>query len=207
MHRNRSIPIGLVLTALAIVVGPTFHSAAQDRPNPGARIADEKFMRMAILAARKGVQAGGLPFGACIVRNDQVLALVSNSSGKDVDPTAHAEMQAIRAACKRMNGLDLSKSTIYATGEPCVMCFGACFWARIPRIVHGSRIDDIEKAGIRQIKITDRQLKEAGNVPVELAGDFLRVENLALLKLWSARQKPPPQGTGSRTSAAPRPGR
>jgi guanine deaminase len=147
-------------------------------------------MRLAVRTAEEGVRGGGFPFGAAIVRGGEVIAVVGNSVQRDADPTAHAEMQAIRGACRKLNSRDLSACTIYATGEPCPMCFSACFWARIPRIVFGATLEEIRKAGVRQLMVSTRQMKAAGKVEIESSGGCLREENLALLRLWSKQPRP-----------------
>lgn len=180
--------IAVTMTVMALAILPA--RAPRAGATQPTRADDERFMRLAIQAAADGVRGGGYPFGACIVREGKILATAANTLRQgEPDVTAHAEMEAIRAACRKFKTLDLSGATIYATGEPCVMCFGACYWANISRIVYGASMADLQKAGIRQLPITDQQLKEQGKVAVELDGGFLRDESLALLKLWSERQK------------------
>src|SRR5574341_2624438 len=108
-------------------------------------------MRLAIDMARKGAEQGQSPFGACIVRDDEVVACEHNAVLATMDSTAHAEVQAIRTACRALNTIDLSACTIYSTCEPCPMCFGACHWAKISRIVYGAGIDDALRLGFRQL--------------------------------------------------------
>jgi len=79
---------------------------------------DEKFMRLAIARAREGVDKGQSPFGACIVKNGEVIACEHNLVLQSTDITAHAEIHAIRMACRKLNSIDLSGSMIYSTCEP-----------------------------------------------------------------------------------------
>ena len=109
----------------------------------------EKFMRVAVRMARQGVRKGQSPFGACIVRKGKVVSVAHNEVWKKGDSTAHAEVMAIRAACKKLKTIDLSGCTIYSTCEPCPMCFSACHWSRISRIVYGVRIEEAEKGSPR----------------------------------------------------------
>jgi len=84
------------------------------------------FMRLAIEAAWQGIEKGEMPFGACIAKNGQVVSVVHNTAKSDVDMTAHAEVQAIREANRRLRALELTGCVIYSTCEPCPMCFSAC---------------------------------------------------------------------------------
>jgi tRNA(Arg) A34 adenosine deaminase TadA len=147
-------------------------------------VTDEDFMRLAIEAARRGIKKGEVPFGACLVKSRRVVVAVHNVSREGMDITAHAEMQAIREACRRLGTLDLSGCIMYATGEPCPMCFSACLWAKVPRIVYGSRIEDMEQAGIWQIPIDTSRMKQLSRGSMEIIGDVLREENLELFKTW-----------------------
>src|SRR2546427_228249 len=84
---------------------------------------DADFMRLAIQAAWQGLGKGEMPFGACIVRKEQVLSVSHNSAKANIDTTAHAEVQAIREASRQLRMLELAECLIYATCEPCPMCF------------------------------------------------------------------------------------
>ena len=146
---------------------------------------DADFMRLAIQAAWQGLGKGEMPFGACIVRKEQVLSVSHNSAKANIDTTAHAEVQAIREASRQLRTLELAGCVIYSTCEPCPMCFTACLWAKIGRIVYACRIEDAEKAGIRQIPISSSRMKQLGQSDVQLVGDVLREESLRLFEAWS----------------------
>lgn len=104
------------------------------------------FMQQAIIEARKGIGAGhGGPFGAVIVKNGKIVAKGHNEVIKNNDATCHGEMQAIRAACKKLKSFDLSGCVIYTTGFPCPMCMGACKWAHIKRVYYGCNEKDTTK--------------------------------------------------------------
>ena len=92
---------------------------------------DKTFIRQAIGLATENVRNGGGPFGAVICRDGQVLSTGVNRVTDNNDPTAHAEVQAIRAACARLHTFDLSGCTLYTSCEPCPMCLGAIYWARL----------------------------------------------------------------------------
>jgi guanine deaminase len=97
----------------------------------------EKYLRLAYEEAARGIEAGdGGPFGAVIVKGGEVIATGHNEVVGTNDPTAHAEMVAIRRACAKLGSFSLEGCTLYATGEPCPMCFSAIPWARIDRVVY-----------------------------------------------------------------------
>lgn len=148
---------------------------------------DADFMRVAIQAAWQGLKKGEMPFGACIVRRGQVLSATHNSARAHLDTTAHAEVQAIREASRRLKTLELAGAVIYATCEPCPMCFTACLWANVERIVYACRIEDAEKFKIRQIPISSSQMKQMSQSHIALVGDVLRDESLELFRAWSGR--------------------
>lgn len=99
---------------------------------------DRKYLKLAIGAAEENIGDGGGPFGAVIVSHGRVLARAGNRVVPGHDPTAHAEVQAIRLAAKALATHDLGECVIYASCEPCPMCLGAIYWAGIRRIVYAS---------------------------------------------------------------------
>ena len=99
-------------------------------------------MREAIRLADESVKNGGGPFGAVIVKDGEIVAGRSNSVTIDNDPTAHAEVNTIREACRKLGTFDLSDCVIYTSCEPCPMCLGAIYWARISRIYYGNTKKD-----------------------------------------------------------------
>lgn len=103
---------------------------------------DEQFMREAIRLADESVERGGGPFGAVIVKDGAIVARGANSVTLDNDPTAHAEVNAIRAACRSLGTFDLSGCTVYTSCEPCPMCLAAIYWAGISRIYYGNTRKD-----------------------------------------------------------------
>ena len=145
---------------------------------------DERFMRLALDACRQGIDAGQSPFGACIVRRGQVLACEHNHVWLNTDPTAHAEVQAIRRACTSGNALHLTGATIYSTTEPCPMCFTAIHWARIDRIVYAADVADAQRFGFNELAITNAALQQAGGTTVTLVPNVLRPEALTLFQHW-----------------------
>lgn len=107
-----------------------------------------KFMELALEEAKRGVSSGdGGPFGAVVVQNGEVIASAHNMVLKNNDPTAHAEIQAIRKACKILETPLISDCEIYSTCEPCPMCLSAIMWARIPTVYYGCTKEDAGKIG------------------------------------------------------------
>lgn len=110
-------------------------------------MANPEFMREAIRLSIENVKNGGGPFGAVIVKDDQIIATGTNRVTANHDPTAHAEVSAIREACRRLDTFDLGGCEIYTSCEPCPMCLGAIYWARISRLVYAASKDDAARAG------------------------------------------------------------
>lgn len=107
-------------------------------------------MRDAIDMARETMNKGyGGPFGAMIVKDGEVVTVTSNTVIRDNDATAHAEVNAIREASKRLGTYDLSGCVMYATGYPCPMCLSAIMWANIKEVYYGTDLSDAEKIGFR----------------------------------------------------------
>lgn len=143
----------------------------------------EFFMREVIaLAIDNAKTEGGGPFGAMIVKDGEVVAMASNSVTVDNDPTAHAEVNAIRKACKKLGTFDLSGAILYSSCEPCPMCLAASYWAHIDSIYFAADRDDAAKAGFdddfiyKELKLsfeersikTIRLMQTEGLVPFEL---------------------------------------
>ncbi len=145
-------------------------------------------MRLSIDKAKEGVDKGQTPFGACIVKEGEVVSCEHNRVWETTDITAHAEIVSIRAACNKLNTIDLSGCIIYSTTEPCPMCYSAIHWAKISKIFYGTRIEDARSYGFSELCISDIQMKELGHDYIEIVADFLRQENLELLEYWSKKE-------------------
>jgi len=128
---------------------------------------EEDFLRRAIEMAIKGISEGGGPFGAVIAKDGQIISEAGNRVVLSHDPTAHAEILAIRGACETLQSHNLSGCVIYASCEPCPMCLGAIYWSGITRIVYALDRFDAENAGFNdnliykemQLSPSDRKLK------------------------------------------------
>jgi len=148
-------------------------------------ISHRKCMELAIREARKNFRRlDGGPFGACVVKGGQVVAIARNTVLRG-DATAHAEINAIRKACRKLGTHDLSGGVIYSTTEPCPMCFSAVHWARIGTIVYGTGIADAKRAGFHELEISNVKLKSLGRSKVRIVKDVLRPECLELFRTWS----------------------
>ncbi|MCX8205687.1 MAG: nucleoside deaminase [Candidatus Micrarchaeota archaeon] len=148
---------------------------------------DEMNMRVAIRSAKLGIRKKeGGPFGACIVGPDgKVLAVAHNTVWKSCDSTAHAEVNAIRMACRKLKSIDLSGCTIYSTCEPCPMCFAAIHWARIKNIAYGATIDDASAYKFNEMRLCNADIARKCKLEgVRIKGGVLRVECLHLFEEW-----------------------
>lgn len=119
-------------------------SAVADEVIAEAQLSHERWMSEAIRAAREAESTGEVPVGACVVAAGVVLAVAGNRTRTDCDPTAHAEIVALREAAQNFGNYRLANSVMYSTIEPCAMCAGALIQARVPTLVYGARD---EKAG------------------------------------------------------------
>ena len=106
--------------------------------------ANRQFMQMAIQLANENVANNGGPFGAVVVKDGKVVATGVNRVTSSLDPSAHAEISAIRAACKALGSFSLEGCVIYSSCEPCPMCLSAIYWARIEKIFYaGNRFENL----------------------------------------------------------------
>jgi len=138
---------------------------------------DEEFMKIAIEEAKKG----DFPFGAVITQDDKIVSRSHNTLEK-LDPTAHAEINAIRKACKKLNTRNLTGCTLYITSEPCPMCFIVALRTGIPKIVYGTDFEDLPKNLRREMDIKCSHLNEEFGNKIEIKGNVLREECIKLFK-------------------------
>jgi guanine deaminase len=147
----------------------------------------EPLMKAAIEEARSGFNRDdGGPFGAIIVRDGVLIAKAHNEVLKTNDPTAHAEILAIRRACALLKNYDLSDCEIYSTSEPCPMCFSAIHWSRLKRLYYGTTRDDIALIGFDDSLIYDILSGKAQEVQMERI-NAERDSCLGLLQEWDAK--------------------
>lgn len=147
---------------------------------------DKEMMREAIRLADESVANGGGPFGAVIVKDGEIIAATSNRVTLDNDPTAHAEVNCIRMACKRLGTFDLSGCTIYTSCEPCPMCLGAIYWARIDRIFYGNNRQDAADIGFDDDFIYQELARPMDNRSTPIIS-ILQDEALHSFRLWTEK--------------------
>ncbi len=145
-------------------------------------------MRQAIRKSKRRYEKGQTPFGACIVKDNKVIACEHNTVFKATDITSHAEIHTIRVACKKLKSINLSGCTIYSTCEPCPMCFSACHWAKIDHIVYGTKIRDAKRFGFNELSISNTQMKKQGKNPLKITSGFLKEENIKLFEFWNKQR-------------------
>ncbi|MBI3663477.1 MAG: tRNA adenosine(34) deaminase TadA [Acidobacteria bacterium] len=139
---------------------------------------DERFMRLALEEGHRAAEAGEVPVGAVAVLDGQVLASAANRTITDSDPTAHAEMVALRAAAKAIGNHRLTGTTLYVTLEPCAMCAGALVHARVARLVYGC--DDPKVGAVNWcLRVVEHPML---NHRVEVTAGILADECSALLR-------------------------
>ncbi|KRT16194.1 guanine deaminase [Pedobacter ginsenosidimutans] len=144
----------------------------------------QEYMRMAIeLSVQNVSESIGGPFGAVVVKDGRLIAKSANKVTSTNDPTAHAEVSAIRLACTELNSFDLSGCVIYTSCEPCPMCLGAIYWARIDKIYYANTKADAEHIGF-----SDKFIYEELDKPMENRSlpviQLMRDEALSAFRLW-----------------------
>jgi guanine deaminase len=146
---------------------------------------DKSFMRRAIELAQNGIEndAGG-PFGAIIVKDGVIIGEGWNQVTSTNDPTAHAEVMAIRKACQYLGSFQLEDCVIYTSCEPCPMCLGAIYWARPAKMFFGCTRQDAAKVGFDDEFIYEEISSDFTERRIETV-NFLRQEALSVFKIWS----------------------
>lgn len=147
----------------------------------------EEFMRLAIRIGIENVENGGGPFGAVIVKDGEIIATGANRVTPNHDPTAHAEVCAIRNACEKLGTFQLDGCEIYSSCEPCPMCLGAIYWAHIERLYYGCNQKDADAIGFSDEFI----YKEIALDPSERklkTEELLPNEAKAVFEAWTAKE-------------------
>ena len=144
-----------------------------------------RWMNIAYNEATEGMLANdGGPFGAVIIKDDKIIASAHNTVLIDNDPTAHAEINAIRKASKLINNFDLSGCILYTTCQPCPMCLGAIFWARIKIVYYGATEEDAASGGFDDHRFYEMM---AGNNSDVALKQIDHMDNAKLFKLWNEK--------------------
>ena len=165
-------------TFLTLIMALAILSSCQQKD--ATTMTQEELMRKAIELSEENVANGGGPFGAVISRNGEIIATGVNRVTSAHDPTAHAEVSAIRAACKKLGTFDLSGCEIYTSCEPCPMCLGAIYWSHIDKMYYGNNKADAKRIGFDDSFIYDeialspeyRKLSSENLLPEEASKAF-----------------------------------
>ena len=144
---------------------------------------DLLFMRRAIELSLESVKRGGGPFGAVITKNGEIVSESCNQVTVLNDPTAHAEISAIREAARKLNTFDLSGCEIYVSCEPCPMCLGAIYWARVNKVFFSSTSSDAENIGFDDSFIYEEISRPLKERCIEFR-QLLREEALEAFRAW-----------------------
>ena len=147
-------------------------------------MSEHDYMRVAIRKAQEGIAAGQSPFGSAIVHGGEIVAATHNTVWRDSDPTAHAEVNCIRAAALALKTIFLNGCTLYSTTEPCPMCLAAIHWAKIDRVVFGATIPDAAAFGFSELHVHAKVLAEMGGSPLQVEAGLLREECTDLFRQW-----------------------
>jgi guanine deaminase len=151
-----------------------------------------EFMRRAIALATENVRSGqGGPFGALVVKDGRVLAEGANRVTATNDPTAHAEIVAMREACRVLSDFQLSACDLYTTCEPCPMCLGAIYWARPARVFYAAVAADAAAAGFDDAFIYEELQRALGERRLPMK-QLLREEAIAVFSLWKQQENKTP---------------
>jgi amino acid adenylation domain-containing protein len=142
------------------------------------------YMRVAIDEARRALADGQPPYAACIVKDGEVVAVAHNRIWQHTDATAHAEIEAIREACRRLDTIDLQGCVMYSTAEPCSMCLTAGVWAGIGTMVYGADMADEERFGLAKPTVRAATMQQHLDRPLALVPGVGRDEMRALFEQW-----------------------
>jgi len=152
----------------------------------------QEFMRRAIALAMENVRSGaGGPFAAVIVKDGRVVAEGANRVTATNDPTAHAEVVAIREACRKLGDFQLIGCDLYTTCEPCPMCLGAIYWARPARVFYACVAADAAAVGFDDAFIYEELNRGQAERRIPMQ-QLLREESLAIFSLWQQQEKKTP---------------
>ena len=143
-------------------------------------------MQLAIDQALEGIRAGQTPFAALIAGPQGVVASAHNTVWRDTDPTAHAEVNAIRKAAGVLKRIDLTGHTLYSTCEPCPMCLTAIHWSKIDKVVYGATIADADEAGFSELHVSARKMIRMGRSSLQVEPGPLKEACRRLFQIWKS---------------------
>lgn len=144
----------------------------------------DALMQLAIDKCREGLAQGQSPFGCAVAIGDQVVGVAHNTVVLSTDITAHAEINALREACRQIEGIFLEGAIVATTCEPCPMCMAALHWARVEQVYYGATIADAAQAGFNELALSAADLLRLGGSRVRLDGPVMREECRALFDQW-----------------------
>lgn len=148
---------------------------------------EKDYMQLAIELSKENIKRGGGPFGAVIVQNGEIIATGVNRVVPNSDPTAHAEVNAIREACKKLGVFKLTGSTIYSSCEPCPMCLSAIYWAGISELVYGNTKEDAKHINFDDSFIYD-EIEKAPAYRSVKTRQFMHKEAYEAFKIWEEKE-------------------
>ncbi len=148
----------------------------------------KEFMKRAIELSRKNIETGGGPFGAVVVKDGKIIGEGCNKVTSANDPTAHAEVEAIRQACKNINHFDLTGAVIYTSCEPCPMCLSAIYWARLSTIYFANTKSDAASIQFDDDFIYSEILKQSSDRKINMV-QMMHDEAFEVFKAWDASDK------------------
>jgi len=150
----------------------------------------ESCIRECYELARRAVAAGNHPFGALLVHGGRIVLRAQNTVDTDRDCTRHAELNLVSAACRTLEPAALHDATLYTSTEPCAMCAGAIYWARIPRIVFGVSVAGLASVTDGSLAVPCREILRRARRPVEITGPMLEPEGLRIHReFWQTRRR------------------
>jgi guanine deaminase len=147
-------------------------------------------MRLAVAKCREGLATGESPFGCAIAVGDRVVAVAHNRVLSTTDITAHAEINALREACRETGDIHLAGAVVATTCEPCPMCAAALHWARVGHVYFGATIADAADAGFNEMPVPAAEIVRLGGSRYSLHADLLAAECCALFAEWRRSANP-----------------
>ncbi|HEX4412549.1 MAG TPA: nucleoside deaminase [Lacipirellulaceae bacterium] len=148
-----------------------------------------ELMQLAIEKCREGIAAGQSPFGCAIEQRGKVISCSHNTVVMTTDITAHAEINAIREACRSLGDIFLDGAIVATTCEPCPMCMAALHWARVDTVYYGATIDDADDAGFNELQLPAAELLRLGGSNLKLIAQLLPDECKQLFTDWKNNPK------------------
>ena len=149
-------------------------------------ITPEDLMQLAIEKCRAGIMSGESPFGCAIERGENVVSVEHNTVLSTTDITAHAEINAIRRACRKVNDIFLESAIVATTCEPCPMCMAALHWARVDVVYYGATIADADTAGFNELQLPAADVLNHGGSSIKLVAGVLPEECQELFQVWKS---------------------